>query len=158
MTTLPDGRPSPVTEPKLLNTDKEFPTLGSSTDDSKNRSQSKEPSTSYANTLLPVDSKPSFDHISRKSASIKNGIHHVQWTEEEVDQMNKMENLQYVIIGKFSYGWPDLEELGGLIPKQCGVKGGRQIGLLRNRHILIKLYLQEDFLKFGVKKGILHHM
>ncbi|KAG5574131.1 hypothetical protein H5410_063897, partial [Solanum commersonii] len=42
----------------------------------------------------------------------------VTWTEEEVTRMNIIENLQYVVIGKFSYGWPELDELRRTIPKQ----------------------------------------
>ncbi|MCD7467208.1 hypothetical protein HAX54_004500 [Datura stramonium] len=30
-----------------------------------------------------------------------------------------MENLQYGIVGKFSYGWPSIEELGKIISSQC---------------------------------------
>lgn len=67
------------------------------------------------------------------------------WTEKEVDRMNTIENLQFAVVGKFSYGWPELEELRLLIPKQCIIKGECKIGLLRNRHVLIRLDQQEDF-------------
>lgn len=30
--------------------------------------------------------------------------------------MNILENLQYVVIGKFSYGWPELDKLRTAIP------------------------------------------
>ncbi|KAH0709248.1 hypothetical protein KY284_010675 [Solanum tuberosum] len=49
--------------------------------------------------------------------------------EEEVHRMNIIENLQYVVFGKFSYGWPDIEELHIQIPKQCNVKGDCKIDL-----------------------------
>lgn len=63
----------------------------------------------------------------------------ITWTEEEVDRMNVIENLQYAIIGKFSYGWPDLDDLRMQIPEQLKIIGDCSIGLLRNRHInLIK--------------------
>ncbi|KAG5611175.1 hypothetical protein H5410_022456 [Solanum commersonii] len=32
------------------------------------------------------------------------------------------------VVGKFSYGWPDLDELRIQIPKQCNVKGDCKIG------------------------------
>lgn len=32
----------------------------------------------------------------------------VKFTEEEVERMNVIEGLQYAIIEKLSYGWPDL--------------------------------------------------
>ncbi|KAG5575476.1 hypothetical protein H5410_055610 [Solanum commersonii] len=67
------------------------------------------------------------------------GVPRITWTEEEVDRMNVIENLQYGIIGKFSYGWPDLDDLRMQIPKQLKIIGDCSIGLLRNRHInLIK--------------------
>lgn len=38
------------------------------------------------------------------------------WTKNEVDRMNIIENLQYVVIGEFSYGWPEIEEFHIQIP------------------------------------------
>ncbi|WMV26801.1 hypothetical protein MTR67_020186 [Solanum verrucosum] len=55
------------------------------------------------------------------------------------------ENLQYAILGKFSYGWPEIQELRTLIPKQCDLKGECNIGLLRNRYVLIRASLMEDY-------------
>lgn len=37
--------------------------------------------------------------------------------------MNKIEKLKYTVVGKFSYGWPEIEELRIQIPKQCNIKG-----------------------------------
>lgn len=56
------------------------------------------------------------------------------------------ENLQYVVIGKFSYGWPDIHDLWRLIHKQCELKEECIIGLLSNRHILIRESLLEDYM------------
>ncbi|KAG5587413.1 hypothetical protein H5410_047847 [Solanum commersonii] len=75
-----------------------------------------------------------------KSVSYTNGIPRIVWTEDEVD-----------LIGKFSYGWPILEERRSLIPRQCNIKGDCKIGLLRNRHILICLDQQEDFINLMSK-------
>ncbi|WMV24325.1 hypothetical protein MTR67_017710 [Solanum verrucosum] len=86
-----------------------------------------------------------------KSVSYTNGIPRIVWTEDEVDRMNTIENLQFAVIGKFSYGWPILEELRSLIPRQCNIKGDSKIGLLRNRHILIRLDQQEDFINLMSK-------
>lgn len=44
--------------------------------------------------------------------------------------MNVMEELHYVVVGKFSNGWPELEELHVLVPKQRDIKGDCKIGLL----------------------------
>ncbi|KAG5611139.1 hypothetical protein H5410_022420 [Solanum commersonii] len=66
-------------------------------------------------------------------------------------QKNTIENLQYAVVGKFSYGWPDLDDLRNQIPKQCIVKGDCKIGLLRNRHIHIRFNLEEDFINMMSK-------
>lgn len=91
-----------------------------------------------------ASSKASVDSIPIKKLTYNAGIPRVVWTEEEVDRMNVIENLQYAVIGKFSYGWPDMEDLRIQIPKQLNVKGDCTIGLLRNRHILITFDLFED--------------
>ncbi|KAG5597386.1 hypothetical protein H5410_038618 [Solanum commersonii] len=57
------------------------------------------------------------------------------------------EDLQYAVIGKFSYGWPDILDLRKLIPKQCELKGEVNIGLLCNRYVLIRASLLEDYVK-----------
>lgn len=54
------------------------------------------------------------------------------------------ENLQYAVIGKFSYGKPDIIELEKQIPIQCNIKGDCNIGVMDSRHILIKLNILED--------------
>lgn len=59
--------------------------------------------------------------------------------------MTVNENLEFAIIEKFSYGWPDLQELRRLIPKQCEMKGECKIGILCNRQILIRASLMEDY-------------
>lgn len=59
--------------------------------------------------------------------------------------MNVIKGLQYVIIGKFSYEWPDLENFRLQLPKKLNVKGGYNIGLLRNRHILMRFNRVDDF-------------
>lgn len=54
-------------------------------------------------------------------------------------------NLEYAVVGKFSYGWPDIQDLRKLIPKQCELKGECKIGLLSNRYVLIRASLLEDY-------------
>ncbi|KAH0695913.1 hypothetical protein KY289_013395 [Solanum tuberosum] len=78
----------------------------------------------------------------------------VIWEEEEVTQMIQNENLQYAIIGKFSYGWLDIQELGTLIPKQCELKGECNIGLLSNIHVLIRTSNLEDYVNLLSKPTI----
>lgn len=40
-----------------------------------------------------------------------------------------------------------------IVPAQCGIKGERNIGLLRDRHILIRLTLWEDFINYTSKSA-----
>lgn len=62
----------------------------------------------------------------------------IVWDEEEVEHMIVKENLEYAVIGKFSYGWPEIQDMRKLIPKQCELKGECNIALLSNRYILIR--------------------
>lgn len=59
--------------------------------------------------------------------------------------MNSVENLDFSVVGKFSYGCLEIQELRKLIPTQCGVKGEVQIDLLCFRHALIRCTLLEDY-------------
>ncbi|KAG5595770.1 hypothetical protein H5410_037002 [Solanum commersonii] len=107
---------------------------------------------SFASLINPFRAYHTSDCITQREVSIKEEVPYIRWTEEEVGRMNKIENLQFAVIGKFSYEWSDLEELRRSIPQQCGIKGGCQIGLFRNRHILICLNLHKDFINL-ISKG-----
>lgn len=85
------------------------------------------------------------ESIPLKKLTYNNGVPRIQWTEVEVNRIHIMENLQFAIVGKFSYGWPEMEELRSQISKQCNIKRDCIIGLLRNRHILIKFDREDDF-------------
>lgn len=61
--------------------------------------------------------------ISIKPVTILHGQPLFEFIEAEVYQMNMIEGLQYAVVGKFSYGWPELPELRRIIPLQSGVKG-----------------------------------
>lgn len=67
--------------------------------------------------------------------------------------MNIIKNLQYAIVGKFSYGWPDIAELREQIPKYCVIKGESKIRFIRNGHVLIRLELVEDFVNILYKSA-----
>ncbi|KAH0672430.1 hypothetical protein KY290_024672 [Solanum tuberosum] len=106
---------------------------------------------SYINSIS--NGTPTSIHIALKEVIYVEGIPRIQWTEAEVDTMNKIENLQYAVVGKFTYDVADLEELRLIIPKQCNIKGDYQIGLiLRNKHILIRLTQHADFVNL-ISKG-----
>ncbi|WMV29405.1 hypothetical protein MTR67_022790 [Solanum verrucosum] len=98
---------------------------------------------SDANALCPTHTniKP----VQLKPVTYLHGEPIVLWEQEEVNQMIINENLEYAVIGKFSYGWPDIQALRKLIPKQCELKGECKIGLLSNRHVLIRATLLEDY-------------
>lgn len=61
--------------------------------------------------------------IPIKQSTFNNGISRVPWTDDEIRSMNIVENLQHEVIGKFSYGWPNLVELRKIPPAQCNIKG-----------------------------------
>ncbi|KAH0742869.1 hypothetical protein KY290_030862 [Solanum tuberosum] len=52
-----------------------------------------------------------------KPISYLHGEPQVIWEQEEVNQIIINENLEYAVIEKFSYGWPDIQELRKLITK-----------------------------------------
>ncbi|KAH0672559.1 hypothetical protein KY290_024786 [Solanum tuberosum] len=61
--------------------------------------------------------------INVKPIILLHGEPYLRWIESEILKMNTIENIQHVIVGKFSYGWPDLDELRTSIPAQCNIKG-----------------------------------
>lgn len=73
--------------------------------------------------------------------------------------MIKNEKLEYVVVGKFSYGWREIQVLRRLIPIQCELKGEVNIGLLSNRYILIRASRIEDYVHLLSKPifYIAHH-
>ncbi|KAG5611591.1 hypothetical protein H5410_022872 [Solanum commersonii] len=69
------------------------------------------------------------------------------WKSSKVQSLIIQENLQYVIIRKFSYGKFEIRGLRKAIPKQHGIKCECVIGVLDSRHILIRLSLLEDYVQ-----------
>lgn len=80
-----------------------------------------------------------------KTIEYNNIVQRITWTEEKVQRMNALEELQSIVIGKYSFGWIKCNDLRNQIPKQCRIKGVCKIELLRNRHILMKFNLMKDF-------------
>lgn len=78
--------------------------------------------------------------------SYLHGEPHIIWEEEGVNQMIINEDLQYAIIEKISYDWPNIQNLRRLIPKQCKLKGEVNIGLLSNRHVFIRAIKIKDYM------------
>ncbi|WMV24571.1 hypothetical protein MTR67_017956 [Solanum verrucosum] len=60
--------------------------------------------------------------------------------------MNILENLQLVVVGKFSYGAPDIYELRSSIPNLCGIIGGVRLDIFLI-NILMRFDRMEDYIK-----------
>ncbi|KAH0677655.1 hypothetical protein KY285_025456 [Solanum tuberosum] len=92
----------------------------------------------YSNFLKPntmnnnSPSRTMTTTINVKPITLLHSEPYLRWTESEVSKMNTIENMQHVIVGKFSYGWPDLDEMRTSIPAQCNIKGDCQIGNLED--------------------------
>lgn len=70
---------------------------------------------SYASLLKQV--KEPVKIVPMKLITYLRGEPQVIWEQEEVHQMIVNENLEYAVIGKFSYGWPNFHELRRIITK-----------------------------------------
>ncbi|KAG5630892.1 hypothetical protein H5410_002609 [Solanum commersonii] len=98
----------------------------------------------YAATLQPITFMRA--SLPCKKITYLNGEPRVIWEEEEVAQMIVNEDLEYAIVGKFSYGWLDIQELRKIIPKQCELKEDVNICLLCNRYVIILTSSMEDYI------------
>uniref|UniRef100_A0A0V0IDF8 Putative ovule protein n=1 Tax=Solanum chacoense TaxID=4108 RepID=A0A0V0IDF8_SOLCH len=103
--------------------------------------------TQYAKILNPKPTTPLIPKVSPKPVIIIHGEPSITWKTSEVKSLIAQENLQYAIIGKFSYGKPEIQELRRSIPGQCGIKSECTIGVLDTRHILIRLTTMEDYVQ-----------
>ncbi|WMV29337.1 hypothetical protein MTR67_022722 [Solanum verrucosum] len=65
----------------------------------------------YANLLKPKPMVPQITRVPPKHVNIVHGEPNITWKTSEVKSLIIQENLQYAIIGKFSYGKPDVQEL-----------------------------------------------
>lgn len=98
---------------------------------------------SYLKSLTSEVAKPS-NSIPIKDLIYVHGEPTVLW-EEDMDNMIIQEDLQYAVIGKFAYGWPELEKIRRIFPIQCEIKVDGKVGFLRERHVLIRLTNLEDY-------------
>ncbi|KAG5609471.1 hypothetical protein H5410_020752 [Solanum commersonii] len=79
-------------------------------------------------------------HMQLKPIAYLHGEPKIVWEEEEVEQMIVKKNLQYDVVGKFSYGWPDIQDLRNLIPKQYELTGGIHcLTLKKNKEAIFSL-------------------
>lgn len=62
-----------------------------------------------------LKSKVTVDPIPQKKVEYHDGIPRVSWIDDEVNRMNVIELLQFAVVGKFSNGWPELDDLRSVI-------------------------------------------
>ncbi|KAK4728571.1 hypothetical protein R3W88_021559 [Solanum pinnatisectum] len=106
-----------------------------------------EPKSLHANILKPKPITPQISNVPPKPVVIIHGEPSVTWKTSEIKTLIAQENLQYAIIGKFSYGKPEIQELRKTLPGHCGIKSECTIGVLDTRHILIRLTTMEDYVR-----------
>ncbi|KAK4358421.1 hypothetical protein RND71_020650 [Anisodus tanguticus] len=83
--------------------------------------------------------------IPQKPISYLHGEPTIRFTNQEVASMVEQQDLKYAVVGKFSHGMPSIAFLRTAIPKQCSLKAEVNIGLLHNRHVLIRCSIEEDY-------------
>jgi len=71
------------------------------------------------NSIGPQVAEP----IDIKPIIFLHGEPTITWTKKEFEKLKVRQNLQYVVVAKFSYGRPDLYELRKAIPIQLEIKG-----------------------------------
>ncbi|KAH0696399.1 hypothetical protein KY290_013766 [Solanum tuberosum] len=112
--------------------------------------------------MLSADGQPPLmvgldSALSAQFPTLLNKMHTGQNTIPNSPFLNKFADIikghSSSVVGKFSYGAPDINELRDLIPKQCRLLGSCQIGLLRNRHVLIKCDRMDDYIKILSKNS-----
>ncbi|KAH9750076.1 hypothetical protein KPL70_005587 [Citrus sinensis] len=96
-----------------------------------------------------VVSGPKDSSIPFKPASLMRGEPAVIFTTEEIAAM--AEPFKLALVGKFSFGRPSMDIIRKFFVS-LGLKGNSQISLLDNRHILIKLSLEEDYSRIWVRQ------
>ncbi|KAK4340538.1 hypothetical protein RND71_042000 [Anisodus tanguticus] len=88
---------------------------------------------------------PSTFDLPRKPVHYLHGEPTIRLSHQEIAMTIEQQDLTYAVIGKFSHGMPDLTFLRMAIPKQCELKADVKVGLLHNRHVLIRCTIEEDY-------------
>lgn len=113
---------------------------------------------SYAHALnVKCGSNTNPTSYNLKQIAYLHGEPRIIWEEEKINQMIIKEELQYAVVGKVSYGWPEIQDLRRLIPNQCGLKGEVNRALLSSRYIFNKGVKIGRLYEFAFKALILHH-
>ncbi|KAG5589807.1 hypothetical protein H5410_040321 [Solanum commersonii] len=103
--------------------------------------------------LSKTEFPPLNSNVSNLSTKFLVAISYISTIVNEAKNSKTIQRKQVVIVdGVPRIKWSKEEELRLNIPKQCDIKGDCQIGLLRNKHILIRLSKQVDFINL-ISKG-----
>jgi len=78
----------------------------------------------------------------------------ILWEEEEVETIIIKEVLPFAIIGNFSFGWSELEEILKLVLYCVRFKAECKARFLSDRHILVRLTTMQYYLNVMSKIGI----
>lgn len=88
----------------------DFPTLPNQDNSVRHQPVPIDPSTiQYANLLKPKLINSSIPKVEPKPIVMIHGEPNIMWKSSEIRSLIFQENLQYAIIGKFSYGKPDIK-------------------------------------------------
>lgn len=96
----------------------------------------------YTNTLKP--SQPHYKPTPLKQIAYLHGESRIVWEEGEVERTIINDDLQFAVIGKLLYGWPEIQDLRRLIPKKYELKREVNINLFNNR-LLIRATRSDDY-------------
>lgn len=79
--------------------------------------------------------------VQPKVPEVFNGMPAISFLDTEVYKLS--ESFDLTIIGKFSYGIPKIFEVTEML-KHCKLKGRFNVSFMDQRHVAIKLFLEED--------------
>lgn len=80
--------------------------------------------------------------VQPKTPELFNGMPSLSFTEDEVFKLS--DSFKLTLVGKFSFGIPKIFEVTKML-KDCKLKGNFNVSFMDNRHVVIKLFLEEDF-------------
>lgn len=80
--------------------------------------------------------------VQPKSSSVHNGMPSLNFPSGEVEKLE--ESFSLTLISKFSYCVPKIIEVTKML-KNLGLKGRFTVSFMDLRHVVIKLFLEEDF-------------
>nr|GLL25410.1 hypothetical protein DM860_018267 [Ipomoea trifida] len=101
---------------------------------------------------LSISSPIPIPVISEKLVETHRGEPCITFEDNEVQQMNKIENI--MLVGKFSHGEPLLSEIRSFFAKTFVLRGTVEIGLMDPRHVFLAFSNPDDCVDIFVKGQI----